>query len=251
MPQFGLKSPEQIGESPDVDVDAFPSLPWTLTGAEVVQVTFEVDLDAALELLPAQLTRPVPPYARVIVARYSDSPVGPYSEALLLLAARFAMMPKNYVVAAVVSTDAARDAYRGIWGLPADTGQIDLQRSQTASGSENLTASVASASPLATIELPDAYAVEPGMIRYDPLLSVRVRGGEAEVIQFSGTPAVHEARLSKGATVMCQTDAWADSWFRLRSLNMISASFAVVDLELTAPVVQTPRAAGAMGGGLP
>ena len=95
MPQTGLKTPEQIGESPEVDLDAFPSLPWTLPRAEVVQVTFEVDLDAALALLPEHLTRPVPPYARVIVSRYSASPVGPYSEALLLLAARFAMLPKN------------------------------------------------------------------------------------------------------------------------------------------------------------
>ncbi|MGE0543137.1 MAG: acetoacetate decarboxylase family protein [Dehalococcoidia bacterium] len=252
MPQSGLKTLDQIGEASAVDIESYPSLPWTLPRAEVVQATFEVDLDAALETLPEQLTRPVPPYARMIVSRYPESPVGPYSEALLLLAARFAMMPKNYVVAAVVSTDAARDAYRDIWSLPVTTGGIELQRRQTESGGENVSASVASTLPLAAIELPDAYAVEPGMIRYDPLMSVRVRQGEAEVIQFSGAPAVHEARLAKGATVRCQTDDWSDPWFRLRSLNMISASFAVTDLEVTAPVVQTLRsAAGAMGGGLP
>jgi hypothetical protein len=252
MPQSGFKTPEQIGEAPEVDLDVFPTLPWALPRAEVVQVTFEVDLDAALELLPEQLTRPVPPYARMIISRYAESPVGPYSEALLLLAARFAMLPKNYVVAAVVSTDAARNAYRDIWSLPVTTGRIDLQRSRTAGGSENIHASVDSTLPLATIELPDAYAVEPEMIRYDPLLSVRVRQGEAEVFQFSGAPVVHEARLAKGATVNCQADDWSNPWFRLRSLNTISASIAVVDLELTAPVPQTLRsAAGAMGGGLP
>jgi hypothetical protein len=252
MPQSGLRTPDRIGEAPEVDLEAYPTLPWTLPAAEVMQVTFEVDLDAALELLPEQLTRPVPPYARVIVARYPESPVGPYSEALLLLAARFAMLPKNYVVTAVVSTDAARDAYRDIWSLPVTTGSVDLQRGQTVEGSENLRAAIATNTPLATLDLPDAYAVEPGMIRYDPLLSVRVRQGEGEVIQFSGAPSVHEARLAKGATTTCLTDAWTDPWFRLRSLNMISASFAIADMELTAPAVQTLRsAAGAMGGGLP
>lgn len=251
MPQSGLKTPEQIGEAPVTDLESFPPLPWALPRAEVVQVTFEVDLDAALALLPEQLTRPVPPYARIIVSRYAASPVGPYSEALLLLAARFAMLPRNYVVAAVVSTDAARDAYRDIWSLPVSTGSIDLQRTPGASGSETIRAAVVSRLPLATIELPDAYAVEPGMIRYDPLVSVRVRQGEAEVIQFSGAPAVQEARLAKGATVNLHADDWSDPWFRLRSLNMISASFAVADLEMTEPVVQTLRSAGAMGGGLP
>jgi hypothetical protein len=251
MPQSGLKTPEQIGEAPVTNLGAFPPLPWVLPRAEVVQVTFEVDLAAALELLPEQLTRPVPPYARIIVSRYAASPIGPYSEALLLLAARFAMLPRDYVVAAVVSTDAARDAYRDIWNLPVSTGSIDFQRTPVASGSENIRASVVSGRPLATIELPDAYAVEPGMIRYDPLVSVRILQGEAEVIQFSGAPAVHEARLAKGATVNSHADDWSDPWFRLRSLNMISASVAVADLELTAPVSQSQRSTGAMGGGLP
>ena len=89
------------------------------------------------------------------------------------------------------------------------------------------------------------------MIRYDPLISVRRRDGEAEVIQFSGTPTVHEARLAKGATVICQSDAWTDPWFQLRSLNMISASFAVVDAELTEPVVQSARPAAGTAAGLP
>ena len=253
MPEFGLKTKEQIGEAPSADLAAFPPPPWRLAGAEVVQVTFEVDLDATRELLPEQLSRPVPPYGRIVVARYPESPLGPYSEALLLLAARFNMLPKNYVVAAVVTSEAARDAYAGLWSLPVAVGEIALRREHTAGGGEDITAEIAAGTPLATLHLPNAYAVEPGMIRYDPLLSVRVPGGdEAEVFQFSGAPAIHEARLAKGATVTCRTDTWTDPWFRLRSLNMISATFAVADMELIEPAVQQLRPAGAMmSGGLP
>jgi hypothetical protein len=253
VPEFGLKTKEQIGEAPSVELSAFPSLPWRLAGAEVVQVTYEVDLEATRELLPEQLSRPVPPYGRIVVAHYPESPVGPYSEALLILAARFNMLPRNYVVAAVVTTEAARDAYAGIWSLPVALGDISLRRERAAGGGEDITAEIAAGTPLATVHLPNAYAVEPGMIRYDPLLSVRVPGDdEAEVIQFSGAPAVHEARLAKGATVTCRTDAWADPWFRLRSLNMISATFAVADMELIEPAVQEARGPGAgMAAGLP
>jgi hypothetical protein len=253
VPEFGLKTKEEIGEASSADLTAFPSLPWRLAGAEVIQVTFEVDLDATRDLLAEQLSRPVPPYGRIVVARYPESPIGPYNEALLLLAARFNMLPKNYVVAAVVSTEAARDAYAGIWSLPVSVGEIALRRERAAGGGEDITAEIAAGAPLATVHLPNAYAVEPGMIRYDPLLSVRVPGGdEAEVFQFSGAPTIHEARLAKGATVTCRTDAWTDPWFRLRSLNMISATFAVADMELVEPAVQQARSASAMmSGGLP
>jgi hypothetical protein len=249
MPQFGLKQIE--GTVAEPEPGSFPAVPWALPGARVVQVTFEVDLDGALELLPSQLSRPVPPYARIVVADYPESPLGPYREALLLLAARFAMQPKNYVVSAVVSSDTVRDAYAAIWSLPARTGSVNLEQEQTPSG-ESITATVEADGPLAVLRLPDAYAVEPGMIRYDPLVAVRGGSDEAEVIQVSGAPVVREARLAKGATFTCRTDAWADPWFRLRSLNMISASSTLTDMELTAPVVQSSRpGGGAMGGGLP
>ena len=254
MPQFGLKTREQLGPAAPVDLASFPPLPWKLVGAEVVQVTFEVDLDAALELLPEQLSRPVPPIGRVIVARYPESPVGPYAEALLLLSSRFRMEPKNYVVASVVTSEAAREAAAGIWRVPSTTGTVELRRERNpATGGEDITAVIAAGTPLATVYLPNAYAVEPAMVRYDPFVSMRVpEEDEPEVIQFSGPPSVREARLAKGASITCQTDAWSDPWFRLRSLNMISATFAVVDMELTEPVVQQQRPPGAMPtGGLP
>lgn len=248
MPQFGLKTvaPSAVTESGQAaPVSSPPPLPWTLANAEVVQVAFEVDLDATLELLPEQLSRPVPPYTRVVVARYPDSPVGPYTEALLLLSCRFRMEPKQYVVDAVVSSEAARAAYAALLGLPVRSGAVSLTREHdAASGTETITAEIGAGGPLASVRMPGAYAVEPAMVRYDPLLTVRAGAEGAEVVQFSGAPAVHSARLAKGATLTCRSDAWSDPWFRLRSLNMISATFAVADLELSAPVVLPPAARG-------
>ncbi len=236
MPQFGLRSVERT--APVAARAALPDLPWTLPNAEVVQVTFEVDLDAALELLPTPLSRPVPPYARLLVARYPESPVGPFAEALLLLACRYRMEPKQYVAACVVTSEAAREAAAALWGIDARTGAVELRRQRTAAGAEEIGATVAAGEPLASLLLPSAYAIEPAMIRYDPFVSVRRgEGDQLEVVQFSGTPTVHAARLAKDASVACQTDAWSDPWFRLRSVNMISATFAVADLQRTAPEV--------------
>jgi acetoacetate decarboxylase len=241
MPQFGLKTVTPAAAP--ADAGQAPPLPWKLPNAEVVQVAFEVDVDATLELLPEQLSRPVPPYARVVVARYPESPVGPYTEALLLLSCRFRMEPKQYVVDAVVSSEAARSAYAALLGLPARTGDVRLTRElDDASGTETISAEIAAGGPLASVRMPGAYAVEPAMVRYDPFLTVRGGADGAEVVQFSGAPAVHSARLAKGATITCRSDAWSDPWFRLRSLNMISATFAVADLELSEPNVLPPPA---------
>jgi hypothetical protein len=250
MPQFGLRSVERT--MPSAAPPELPGLPWLLPGAEVVQVTYEVELEAALDLLPEALSRPVPPYARLVVARYPNTPIGPFAEALLLLACRYRMEPKQYVAACVVTSEAARQAEAALWGIDARTGSVELHRERTAAGTEEITAIVAAAQPLASLLLPAAYAIEPAMIRYDPLVSVRrTEDDRIEVFQFSGAPVVHEARLAKGAVATCQTDAWADPWFRLRSLNMISATFAVADLERTAPVVQQAGGAGGSGGAGP
>ncbi|HLZ69232.1 MAG TPA: acetoacetate decarboxylase family protein [Dehalococcoidia bacterium] len=250
MPQFGLKPVERT--APVATPADLPELPWTLPGAEVVQITYEVDLEAALDLLPEALSRPVPPYARLVITRYPSSPIGPCAEALLLLACRYRMEPKQFVVACVVTSEAARRAAAALWGIDARTGSVELQRQRTATGTEEITASVAAGEPLASVTLRAAYAIEPAMIRYDPFVSVRRdEDDKIEVFQFTGAPVVREARLAKGAVVACQTDAWADPWFRLRSLNMISATFAVADLERTAPVVQPAAGGGGSAGAAP
>jgi len=253
MPVYGQRTAETIGRRQEADLSQFPELPWTFPGAEVVRTTFEIDVDACEEMLAANLARISPPIGHIVVARYPESPLGPFSEATLFINCRFRLEPKVFPVAQVVTSEAARRAYRAIWDLPAEVGRVELTRERNAAaGTEDITATIAAETPLTTIHLPNAYAVEPAMIRYDPSINVQVNAeGELEVFQFSGVPHVHEARLAKGASVVCNTDAWSNPWFRLRSLNMVAATFAIADLQLVAPVVQQPRPAGVMGGGLP
>src|SRR5262249_2690687 len=151
MPQFGLLTRDRLETPATADLSTFPPLPWTLPRAEVAQATFEVDLSTALDLLPELLSRPVPPLARIIAARYPDSPIGPYAEALLILSSRFAMLPRNDVVAAVVTSERAREAYGGIWSLHATVGQVELQRRPNPLGGEDIEVNISAAGPLAAL----------------------------------------------------------------------------------------------------
>jgi hypothetical protein len=70
VPEYGRIDQQRMPFIDPPDVSGFPPPPWKLPGAEVLQVTIEVDTEAALDYLPEQLTRPVPAYAKLIIARY-------------------------------------------------------------------------------------------------------------------------------------------------------------------------------------
>jgi hypothetical protein len=70
----------------------------------------------------------IPPYATIWVARYPDSPVGPFTLAQLRLMARAGAHPRGLALGAVASTAEAAAALRERWGLPAVAGRVTFTR---------------------------------------------------------------------------------------------------------------------------
>ncbi|HVF33102.1 MAG TPA: acetoacetate decarboxylase family protein [Acidimicrobiales bacterium] len=97
-----------------------PSAPWR-AAAEVL-VAWVPAPHELRTLLPAgvsPLRLPgVAGRAALAGVRYPSSPVGPYLELSLLVPARLGLRPGSCVVWQVVSSPAARRAYRTNWGLP-------------------------------------------------------------------------------------------------------------------------------------
>jgi hypothetical protein len=126
MPTFGtLELPAVADRLPtvrDLDTEA-----WTLPGAEILQLAFEVPR-ATETLLPRAMHPAIPPYATIWVARYPDSPVGPFTLAQLRLMARAGAHPRGLVLGAVASTAEAGAALRERWGLPAVAGRVAFTR---------------------------------------------------------------------------------------------------------------------------
>jgi hypothetical protein len=126
MPTFGaLELPAVAARLPalrDLDTE-----PWSLPGAEILQLAFEVPRDTQA-LLPKAMHPSIPPYATIQVTRYPESPVGPFVLAQLRLMGRAGAHPRGLVLGAVASTaDAAREL-AARWGLPAVTGTVALKR---------------------------------------------------------------------------------------------------------------------------
>ena len=94
---------------PDLDTEA-----WSLPGAEILQLAFEVPR-ATETLLPRAMHPAIPPYATIWVTRYTESPVGPFTLAQLRLMGRAGAHPRGFVLGAVASTeDAATGASRAV-----------------------------------------------------------------------------------------------------------------------------------------
>jgi hypothetical protein len=106
---------------------SFDTEAWTLPGAEILQLAWEVPL-ATDVLMPKSMHPAIPRYATILVTRYPESPVGPFTLAQLRLMGRAGAHPRGFVLGAVVSTPEAAAALRERWAFPALVGAVSLRR---------------------------------------------------------------------------------------------------------------------------
>ena len=206
---------------------------WTFTGARWAQITYEVSLQAALGRLPADVTRPVPCYARLLILEAAGSPAGPLRLAALSAGGRYRLLGKNVLVDVLV--DGPADAVAAAFGAPFRQGRISFEREGL-----RLSAAISDDSyDLARLSLPALRAVDPAMLRWDPWLGFALGDAVPQLVEYG--PAVNptEAFLSKGAVLdIPATLPRNHLWRTFRNLNTISACYEEGELTLSAPVVQ-------------
>lgn len=201
-----------------------------------LQLTFEVDRDAALRWMPADVTRPIPCYARLLVAE-GETAAGPLRFAALGVGGRFRMMPRNVLVAAVAEGAGRLPALAG----PAEPGDIRIERE-----GDDVTVRIAGpAGPLAEARLPAPYAIDPAMLRWDGWVVYAPEGGRTVLAEAPVTVEAASARLSKGAAMT--TPAGVDRgspWRQLRTLLPISACIVEGTLRVGPAAVPAPMLLG-------
>ncbi|GIW15212.1 MAG: hypothetical protein KatS3mg063_1065 [Tepidiforma sp.] len=208
MPDRGLRAIEGLAPSP------FDAGPLEIAG-RWVQVTFEVDRDAAMRWMPADVTRPVPCYGRLLAVD-GESGGRPMRFAALALGGRFRMMPRNVLVEAVTADGAALPALAG----PALAGDVRMDAE-----SDGLAIAITTAEGvLAEARLPAPYAIEPAMLRWDGWVVYAPNNGGTALAEALVEVRATAARLSKGALFAPGPAADRSSpWRQLRSLLPISA----------------------------
>jgi hypothetical protein len=228
MPIFGELAVETVAARlpriASLDAEA-----WTLPGAEILQLAFEVG-EETRALLPKAMHPAIPAYATWLVTRYPESPVGPFVLAQLRLMGRAGAHPRGYVLAAVASTPEAARALRDGWGLPAALGTVMLRRYH-----DRVIAMVTrDGEPILEAALVGPEPISPGDVQYIhsvTLASVEEAGRVAPaLVQVDSHYTFHKAERGRPALTRFAADAWNAE--RLDARHPIAASFTTCDTDL-------------------
>lgn len=200
-----------------------------LTGVRWCQATFEVDKEAVLDILPCEVSRPIPCYARLLVAVAEEGTHGPMGLAILSAGARSEMMPRNVVVQFVVDGPVA--AAQGAFGGQVRPGKIMLER-----GDAGVAATVSDGDQkLVTVRLPDLRPIDDAMLRWDTWLGWAAGASGPELVDFAPIAQPQASFLSRKSEVEVDPALPPmNIWRRFRNLNTISACLVEGNLTLGA-----------------
>lgn len=126
MPDYGLVAAEELGPTTPQLAPLYPAMPWSMPGARIIKLAYEVGTDFIRHTLPAGLARSTPPYGTLVVYDVPESPFGPYRMAAQTLACRYRNFARVYVLQAVVDNPVALAALREVWSYPAAPGTVDI-----------------------------------------------------------------------------------------------------------------------------
>jgi hypothetical protein len=228
MPESGRLNPASIETLPR---NGSTSTPWKASGVTIHQATFEVDTDAALDALPPMVTRPAPTYGRIYVIDYPESPVGAYREALLMVSCRYLMLPRQYLVASIVTSEAAAAANLANSHYRSEVGSIEME-----AGNLSVRSTISGPGGLRiAIDSLEGEPTGPDVLRYDPVIVVQPGEGGLKVITVSGAPEnLRDAFIASGTTVEL-SGGDGRPWMALRCVNPITGTFARMDAEVPDP----------------
>lgn len=237
MPEFGRLTRDRVSYTTPFVAPFYPPPPWPLPDAHILQTLFEIDKDVALGWLPPRLSKPVPPYAQILIARSPESPVGPFALALQLIVCRSQTRARAYALQSVVDgSPAALAALREVWGFPARAGRVRLDVTDTFI--EGMVADDAGR-VVATVGVADLHPADPANIHYDPILAPRMLPPVQEdqpppVLQLTQVDpdyTIKDCRLGAG-TVRYPEPSEGYPWHMLAPRNMIATTFTVSDTSL-------------------
>ena len=235
MPDLGRLTRDRLPHALPATAPLYPPPPWPLPGARTLKVVFETDAETALNWLPPSLGRTSPAYGIITATHYPESPIGPFSLAAQYVGCRARMFIRAFALHAVADSARAVVALRELWGFPATLGTVRLR-----AGPRSARARLAAGGQaLADLRLSGGEPCDPSLIRFDPVLNIRLvssiqpgkRHALLEMVQLDPDYTIADAvRGRPQLSYPAATEG--NAWGLLRPLSMISAAYCLGDTEL-------------------
>ncbi len=229
MPSFGtLDTKARLAGTPLVTRPA--TEPWTLPGATVLQLMYEIDEPAMLASLPPALHPTIPPTLHLVFLRAPETSVGPFTLALLRIGCRASAFQRAFVTRAYCDSEPAALELRERWGFDARPAHVRLtRRHDRVTGEVEL-----DGRPILSCDLIDPIAIGADDVRYvDHLNLARLsRAGAAvpRLLQVDPGWAIKTADRGEPRVVAFDADAWSAPG--VRPAYPVSASVVLADVTL-------------------
>jgi hypothetical protein len=201
--------------------------PWETPGAQVLHAMYEIDDAAIVALLPPALHPTIPPVVTFTVARYPESPVGPFTLAQVRVGCRAGVRPRGYLLHAVCDSEEAASALGSGWGYACTIGAIELHRYH-----DSIATSVhIDGDEVLRLALVDPEPISGGDIQYVANMNLaRVDDGSGEqpwLVQVDPDYVFHRAERGRPRLDAFDRDAWAAAG--VDPVYPVVASYAVCD----------------------
>lgn len=123
MPLFGEMDVEAALASAPL-VEHLTDVAWSLPGAHLVQLSYEVEHRGAQRLTPPSVHPSVPPYATLSALRCPESPLGAFTLAQVRLVVRAGIRPRALLLGAYCSSAPVAAALGAGWGWAVQTADV-------------------------------------------------------------------------------------------------------------------------------
>lgn len=229
MPLFGnLDVAKALASAPTID--GLEPETWALPGSETLQVSYEVAEAPALDLTPPGLHPSIPPYATLSVVRCPESPVGPFTLAMVRLVVRAGIRPRALLIKAFVDSGAAADGLRRGWGYDVSVAEVSLlRRHDRVAGTVTIDGAVALE---AVLDDPEPIAGA-DLELFDNLHLVNLPGADPLIVQVDPGYEYRTADRGRAALPVYRPDALGTSG--VEPVDAVVAVACVADITLAAP----------------
>ncbi|MGI9616363.1 MAG: hypothetical protein ACR2QO_25835 [Acidimicrobiales bacterium] len=229
MPFFGtLDVDAALGDAATM-TDLAPAS-WELPGAEVVQVSFEVEEAQALAITPPALHPSIPPYATFSALHFPSSPHGALTLVMVRLIVRAGIRPRGLLVRAFTDNAAAAEGLAAGWGYNVSTADVSfLRRYGSIRGVVAIDGEVA-----LDISLEDPEPVAPGDLElFDNLHLTNLEGQAPVIVQVD--PTYEYSSADRGRAELAVFDPAALGISGIDPVYPVVAVACRADMQLDAP----------------